>query len=422
MRDDDAMTDTEELEAPEREESPEAQPYALARLHDRRVIAGVASGLADYWNVSPAIVRIGFIALAPFGGLGILLYVAGWLIIPDDGESESIADEALRKARSGESWVGVAFLTLAAVIAFSSISGIDGSIAWAVTLGVIGYLLYRGDRRADTGGVETGNVANTKTVAESKRLHPTARTRVARADRPPRQPRPPREPRQPRPPRPRRERSILGRVTLAAGFLTMGGMVLADNSGMYVEPRHYVAALLTVVASGLIVGAFVGRARWLVVVGVILLPFAFAASWTDGFTWSLDAEEVRLVPMTVDDLDSSYSFEAVDGVIDLRNLTGETFDLNVDVGAGDLDVYLPTSGTGSSIDIDMGVGDLTIFHDPSESDISIDVGIGDIDLGNFDRGGFDVEYQETSDGAQQDQVTVDLGIGQVSVRQLEVTP
>ncbi len=76
---------------------------AEPRLHRGtagRMIAGVASGVADYFDVDPTIVRIGFVALAFLGGLAVPLYLAGWLLIPDDDTDLSVAEELLARERA----------------------------------------------------------------------------------------------------------------------------------------------------------------------------------------------------------------------------------------------------------------------------------------------------------------------------------
>ena len=64
------------------------------------MVAGVAAGLADYFDVDPTIVRVGFVALAFLGGLAVPLYVAGWLLIPDDETDVSVAEELLARERA----------------------------------------------------------------------------------------------------------------------------------------------------------------------------------------------------------------------------------------------------------------------------------------------------------------------------------
>ncbi|HWF17212.1 MAG TPA: PspC domain-containing protein [Acidimicrobiales bacterium] len=73
------------------------------RLHRRtrgRMLGGVAVGLADYFDVDPVLVRIGFVALGFLGGLAVPLYLAGWALIPDEETDASIAEELLARERA----------------------------------------------------------------------------------------------------------------------------------------------------------------------------------------------------------------------------------------------------------------------------------------------------------------------------------
>jgi phage shock protein PspC (stress-responsive transcriptional regulator) len=73
------------------------------RLHRRRggrMLGGVAVGLADYFDVDPVLVRVGFVVLAFVGGLAVPLYLAGWALIPDEDSDTSIAEEILGRERA----------------------------------------------------------------------------------------------------------------------------------------------------------------------------------------------------------------------------------------------------------------------------------------------------------------------------------
>jgi phage shock protein PspC (stress-responsive transcriptional regulator) len=77
------------------------------RLHRRsrgRMLGGVAVGLADYFDVDPVLVRIGFVALAFLGGLAVPLYLAGWALIPDEETDTSIAEELLARERASSAY------------------------------------------------------------------------------------------------------------------------------------------------------------------------------------------------------------------------------------------------------------------------------------------------------------------------------
>ncbi len=56
----------------------------LYRSKTDRKIAGVAGGLAQYLDVDPTVIRIGFVLLALPGGPSILIYFILWLVIPEE--------------------------------------------------------------------------------------------------------------------------------------------------------------------------------------------------------------------------------------------------------------------------------------------------------------------------------------------------
>lgn len=71
-------------------------PRSLYRPMKNRMIAGVAAELAEYLGIDVTVVRIGIAVLAVFGGAGIALYIAGWLLMPNEGEERSIAQRITR--------------------------------------------------------------------------------------------------------------------------------------------------------------------------------------------------------------------------------------------------------------------------------------------------------------------------------------
>jgi phage shock protein C len=69
------------------------QPAArqLRRSADDRMLAGVAGGIARYLGADVTLVRVIIAALALFTGAGAALYIAAWLLIPEDGEDQPVA-------------------------------------------------------------------------------------------------------------------------------------------------------------------------------------------------------------------------------------------------------------------------------------------------------------------------------------------
>ena len=76
-----------------------ASGQRLVRRADGQMLSGVAAGLSDYLDVDVTLVRAGFVVLALMGGLGVPLYVAGWLLMPPGDAGPSVAEELLGRAR-----------------------------------------------------------------------------------------------------------------------------------------------------------------------------------------------------------------------------------------------------------------------------------------------------------------------------------
>jgi phage shock protein PspC (stress-responsive transcriptional regulator) len=74
-------------------------PKQLIRSRDGRMVAGVCMGLASYFGVDPNLVRLIFAVLTLFGGIGVLVYVVAWAVIPEEGEEQSIVESYLSSKR-----------------------------------------------------------------------------------------------------------------------------------------------------------------------------------------------------------------------------------------------------------------------------------------------------------------------------------
>ena len=71
----------------------------LLRIRQGRLVAGVCAGLGAYFGVDVNLVRLAFGVLTVFYGLGILLYLVAWLILPEEGEDGSIVESLVNKRR-----------------------------------------------------------------------------------------------------------------------------------------------------------------------------------------------------------------------------------------------------------------------------------------------------------------------------------
>ena len=68
----------------------------ILRSRNERMIAGVAGGLATYFSIDPLVVRLGFALLSMVNGIGIMLYVLLWLLLPNE---DSVATDSRGQVR-----------------------------------------------------------------------------------------------------------------------------------------------------------------------------------------------------------------------------------------------------------------------------------------------------------------------------------
>lgn len=72
----------------------------LARAREGRMVAGVCAGIGQFFGIDANIIRVVFAALTIFtGGAGVLVYLAAWAVVPEEGEKTSIAETYLSKKR-----------------------------------------------------------------------------------------------------------------------------------------------------------------------------------------------------------------------------------------------------------------------------------------------------------------------------------
>jgi phage shock protein C len=76
------------------------EPEPLSRPIQDRMLAGVAAGIARYLGVDVTVVRIVFAVLAVIGGAGVPIYLAGWLLIPEEGAEQSIASHFIQSLQT----------------------------------------------------------------------------------------------------------------------------------------------------------------------------------------------------------------------------------------------------------------------------------------------------------------------------------
>ena len=109
---------------------------ALRRSRDNRVVAGVLGGVAGRLGLDPLLLRIVTVVLALFGGVGIVMYALGWLLIPDEDADTSIAEQALGRDDTRPTSIGTVALAAALVVAALLAAGgmFESGIGWLLMI------------------------------------------------------------------------------------------------------------------------------------------------------------------------------------------------------------------------------------------------------------------------------------------------
>jgi phage shock protein PspC (stress-responsive transcriptional regulator) len=371
----------------------------MFRPHDDRVVAGVALAVANRLGMAPGAVRLVWFVLGFFGGVGILLYIAGWLLIPEEGAPTSVAEDAIGRLSDSTAWIGVALIVIAAVMLVTLGGWVRADLAWAVALLAVGILLYRGqlDSIFDP---DRSSVAETDDEIDEEI---EAAMAEVEADVPSDGDEPPIETLvEPAPaarPRRMRERSILGRLTIGTAFVAIGIMALLDSTDV-ARPdfTHYMALFVGIIGLGLLVGSVIGRSRGLIFLGVVLVPILLASSVVSA-RFAGGWGDPEFIPRSVDQIQDSYSLTGGDLEIDLTrvDLGGATVEIEGDVGFGRLLVIVP-EGVGVSARTHVGFGDIQILGDHAS--------------------GVDVDRSVFIDGDGLLVLDLDVGFGELEIREV----
>jgi phage shock protein PspC (stress-responsive transcriptional regulator) len=382
---------------------PPVAPRRLVRSVDNRMIAGVAGGLGAYLGIDTLLVRIAFVAASFLGGMGVVAYVAAWLLVPSADSSEPVGLTAARRLGEGRgrgrTVVGAVLLAVAAIILADNLSAGHEGLFWGLGLIVVGVLLLAEEAWPShaSGPAAAGQAAPPAAYPASTYAAAFAPTP---AWTPPAVPlwstSPPAAPASRR-----RPRSILGWVTVAVALLAVGIAALLDNAGVVsVTVGAALALALIVVGLGLIAGAWFGRSRALIVLGMALIPLAATAALIQ-VPISGGAGDRTVTPLTATDLQGEYRLGAGQLTLDLTGLDlgGGSRTVTASVALGQLNVVVPRNVT---------------------VDAHGQAGAGQLDLLGHVVGGARVETTATSAGSPGGgslHLDLRVGLGQVRVVQ-----
>ena len=352
MNDQDTTHQMPEEEPPTEPREPQPRrEKRLLRSRSDRMLGGVAGGLGKYFDVDPLIFRIGFGISVFFGGLGAVAYLALLLFVPSEEDDGTVGEAPIQRSRA------LAIAAAVGVFIFLASWGIfDGDPFWfdggpwffggplflIAVVAVLFYLLRRDDDRA---------------------------TRPA---------------------------GILATVAIAIGA-AIGLCVLAVCAAWAGATGSGEAIAGVIIAIGvlLVIAAFRGGLRWLIVPALALaLPLSAVAA--ADVTFDGGVGERSHEPLTAEAIpEDGYELGIGRLAVDLREIdwrSDTVVEMRTDLGVGETVVAVPESVCVT--------GDL-------------DVGAGAIDVAGDEDDGFDVEDQPRAGTTATPRLvldsTVDLG-------------
>lgn len=353
----------------------------LRRSRTDRKIAGVAGGLARHLDIDPLILRVAFVVLIFFGGAGLIVYGACWLLVPDEatGSAPVRLDERSRS-------VALVVVGVLAVLALLGDSWGGYDFPWP--LAVVGIVALVVLSRRDP-AVRDQAAPSAEDPASAPYVSSPAGGPGLTAPRPP-------SPARPR--NPRKKGPILFWFTLALVVFSEGVLGTVDLAGAGVADSAYPALAVGLIGLVLVLGAFLGRAGGLILAG--LLATAILTGSTISDNW--DGADLRETPTRAAAVSGRYSVDAGKLVLDLREVAD------------------PANLDGRTIAVEGGVGYLHVIL-PADLDARVRAavnGAGDIDVFGQNSDGFDIGLTRSYDGGDDvPAITIDaeLGVGQIEV-------
>jgi phage shock protein PspC (stress-responsive transcriptional regulator) len=352
-------------------------PTPMGDHHDRRwarsddrVVLGVAGGLGRALAIDPLVIRIAFVVLALFSGVGIVLYIAALLLLADSPSSPP--SSTIRRI------AGSIVILFSARWLFSGNARLPAA-GWVVAIGLLGIAvaLWRGRSPLEVRSAPPAPevLASTEGGATSDRWETWT---TQRRDRP-------------RPPR-----SALGLLTIGTATV-VGSLVwlVGSDSGRGSQAFGWATVVL---GAGLLVGTFAGRARWLILPALLTAVAAVGAA------------AMNFAGSSVNHRSGSRSeFVGAGSVVQPRYSRG----------LGDFDLELFDYPNDVSTTIDVGVGKLTVDV-PEDARVQIDarVGVGSIDAFGSSRSGYrrSLSLDDNKSGAHLIKLTLRVGVGSIEVR------
>lgn len=439
------------------------QPSGAARIEDTvkdfwatrprrprrgRKIAGVAAGIANRYRIDPVLVRVGLVVAAIWGGSGVLVYLLGWLFLPEQDDEVSPIESLLGKGRSSTSSGFTILLGIISVpvVGWFFSGAFTGEFSSWVSMLVLGGLLFllhqsRGHVTPVTPGDSTPPVPQQPVMpvmpmnpvmpqptmplyppmpmsapaqtagmpvmppigqpvygpppVEEPRTTPPAWDPLGAApfawDLPEPTPPAPEEP--PEPPAKRRKPRV-ATATLGIVLVTAAGLALAANASVgWVTPQHGVGVILAIIGLGLVAGAFLRSGRGLIALAVPLsvAGMAITAVGPEGYQGIGD---LTASPVTLTAVEPSYQRSVGNVELDLTKLplSGQVF-TEARTDLGNVEVLVPRNAD-VTVTCETDAGNIECLGAEQNG---IDMHAERVDMGPDGPGGLQIELFVSAD-------------------------
>ncbi len=327
---------------------PPPSPRRLTRSRTDRVLGGVCGGIGRALGVDALIVRILAVALLFAGGISLIVYVAMLVLVPEAAEG---SEQPLPKRETNTVvvvLVAVGLIVLAPILLGGGVllAGLLFPLAFLALAGMVTWWLVSGEPFGGDG------------------------VDVIR-------------------------RAALGLLVLVGSALMFGAGFIGAGMG------GGTAAAAVVVAAGavLVVGAFVGRVRW-VILPAMALALGVGVVSAAGLSLEGGVGERDYRPSSAAALKDHYELGAGEMVLDLRRAD------------------LPRGDTPLKLDLGMGQATLVVPKDVCVAS-KAQVGAGAVDVFGDTNAGVDVDWDDQPEAGRKGRrvvVDADLGFGALLVR------
>lgn len=138
----------------------------LTRSKKDKIIAGVCGGLGEYFEVDPTIIRLVFVILTIWGGVGVIIYIIAFFVLPESAEEKAVKNEKLeekvekvaydikknwdqrKNAIRRDEWFGVILILLGLLFFINNfMPKFDVGKFWPLLIIIIGFVMVAGIAR-----------------------------------------------------------------------------------------------------------------------------------------------------------------------------------------------------------------------------------------------------------------------------------